>query len=56
MNRVSAGSQFLAEFGTDNAAAPVGWIDRDADVHKSGSLVFGLGSLAFLPSSLVAIS
>jgi hypothetical protein len=56
MNRVSAGGQFLAEFGTDDAAAPVGWIDRDADVHKSGSLVFGLGSLAFLPSSLVAIS
>ena len=33
MNGVSAFSEFLAEFGSNNAAAAVGWINGDADVH-----------------------
>ena len=34
MDGVATGGQFLPEFRTDDAAAAVGWIDRDADVHK----------------------
>ena len=33
MNSVAAGSEFLTEFGSNNAATTVGRINRDADVH-----------------------
>jgi hypothetical protein len=33
MNGVTACSEFLTEFGSNNAATAVGRINRDADVH-----------------------
>src|SRR2546421_7642614 len=37
VHRVPALRQFLAQFRTDDAAAAIGWIDCDADVHGSVS-------------------
>jgi hypothetical protein len=43
MDRMSAFCQFLAQLGTDYAAAAVSWVNRDAYVHFSAwSLVLGL--------------
>ncbi len=33
MHRVTARREFLAQLRTDDAAAAVGWIDCDTDVH-----------------------
>ena len=52
MDSVATRRQLLPQFGADYAAAPISWIDRNADVHCaviSGHLVlvlvFGLWSM-----------
>ena|SRR2546425_6916347 len=65
MDCVATRRQLLPQFGADYAAAPISWIDRNADVHCaviSGQLsvvgfgfwsfVFGLCSLVFKSSYL----
>ena len=44
MDGVTAFCEFFTEFRTNDAAAAVGWINRDTDVHL---LKFGLWSLGF---------
>jgi hypothetical protein len=42
---VTALGQLFSQLRADDAAAAVGWINRDADIHSNS--VFGLWSLVF---------
>ena len=51
MDRVSAGSKFLSEFGTHDTATTITRVNGDADIHIKAKL----GALSFVPGIAVKV-